>query len=133
MRMFRVVVGGNEYEVGIEEITEKATGSAAERPALTPRPAAPQPAARVKTPAAGTAAPAQEATSEGTIVAALPGTVTDVKVSEGDKVKRGDTLMILEAMKMENEIKAPFDGVVSAIRVAKGAAVNTGVVLMVLA
>lgn len=135
MRMFRVVVGGNEYEVGIEEITEKATGRAAERPAPTARPAAPQPAAKAKTAAASTAtaAPAQEAASEGTIVAALPGTITDVKVNEGDKVKRGDTLMILEAMKMENEIKAPCDGLVTSIRVAKGAAVNTGVVLMVLA
>ena len=136
MRMFRVVIGGNEYEVGIEEITEKATaGTTTQTPGPTPQPAvAPQPAARevASAPSAKTAPPPQEAASEGTITAAMPGTITDVKVSQGDKVKRGDTLMILEAMKMENEIKAPFDGIVSAVHVEKGAAVNAGIVLMVI-
>ena len=56
----------------------------------------------------------------------MPGTVLDVKVSVGQKVKNGDTLLILEAMKMENEIAAPADGTVASINVSKGASVNTG-------
>lgn len=63
----------------------------------------------------------------------MPGTITDVKVQQGDQVKRGDTLMILEAMKMENEIKAPTDGTVETIEVAQGASVNAGMALLVIA
>lgn len=133
MRTFRVVVGGNEYEVSIEEITENATAPArASAPAAAPRAEAPQPVARQQAPAAKSPPPTP-AGGDGTILAAMPGTITEVKVSQGDKVKRGDTLMILEAMKMENEIKAPIDGIVSTIEVAKGAAVNAGMALMVLA
>lgn len=127
MRTFRVIVGGNEYEVAIEEITESAPALAARQAAVPSRAAAnptSRPAVKV---------PSKAPLGEGTILAAIPGTITDVKVNQGDSVKRGDTLMILEAMKMENEIKAPFDGIVATIEVAKGAAVNTGMALMVLA
>jgi biotin carboxyl carrier protein len=126
-----VLVGENEYEVAIEEITETANVSArhsAPAQQATSRPA-PQPAPRTATAKVAPKVP----TGEGAIVAAMPGTITDVKVKQGDTVKRGDTLLILEAMKMENEIKAHCDGVVSTIEVAKGAAVNAGMVLMVLA
>lgn len=132
MRMFRVVVGGNEYEVGIEEITE----GAAPQPAAAPRPAAapaePKPAPAAKPAQPQQAAPPQGGASEGTITAAMPGTITDVKVSQGDSVRRGDTVLILEAMKMENEIKSPVDGVVNSIEVTKGASVNAGMTLMVI-
>jgi biotin carboxyl carrier protein len=60
----------------------------------------------------------------------MPGTVLDVKVKEGDSVKYGDVLVILEAMKMENEIFAPADGVVASVNVSAGAAVNAGDVLV---
>jgi glutaconyl-CoA decarboxylase len=56
----------------------------------------------------------------------MPGTVLSLKVSAGQAVKRGDVLLILEAMKMENEISAPADGTVAAIRVQAGSTVNTG-------
>jgi len=135
MRTFRVLVGGNEYEVAIEEITEQGTAAgakpvAAERSSTGPvaQPVAPKPTA----PAKKAAVTPKPTAGEGTIVAAMPGTILDVKVSQGDTVKRGDTLMILEAMKMENEIKAPCDGVVAVIDVAKGTAVNAGMALMVL-
>ncbi len=133
MRTFRVVVGGNEYEVGIEEITDKATApSARATPAESSVPkTTAAPVARQKAPAAPAPAPSED--TNGTILAAMPGTITDVKVNQGDKVKRGDTLIILEAMKMENEIKAHKDGIVSSIKVNKGAAVNAGMALLVLA
>lgn len=131
MRTFRVIVAGNEYEVAIEEIFEHSTST---QPSSAARPAAPQPASKpiARANPSPTPAASKAPAGEGTIVAAMPGTITDVKVNTGDAVKRGDTLLILEAMKMENEIKAPCDGIVAAIEVTKGAAVNAGMALMVL-
>jgi glutaconyl-CoA decarboxylase len=62
----------------------------------------------------------------------MPGTILDVKVSAGQSVNAGDVLLILEAMKMENEIKAPAAGTVDSVPAAKGASVNSGDVLVVL-
>ena len=62
----------------------------------------------------------------------MPGTIVDIKVSLRDKVKMGDTLLILEAMKMENEIAAPVDGVVTQIIAVKGSSVSTGDLLVVI-
>lgn len=62
----------------------------------------------------------------------MPGTVLDVKVTEGQAVKAGETVLILEAMKMENEISAPSDGTVDKIVAAKGSSVNSGDVLITL-
>jgi biotin carboxyl carrier protein len=134
MRTFRVVVSGNEYEVSIEEITENATAPAARQstPVSAPQNTAAKPIARQQAQTA-TKAPPKAVASDGMITAAMPGTITDVKVNQGDHVKRGDTLMILEAMKMENEIKAHIDGIVSTIEVGKGASVNAGMALLVLA
>ena len=62
----------------------------------------------------------------------MPGTILDVKVAQGQAVKKGDVLLILEAMKMENEILAPQDGTVAQVAVSKGASVNSGDALVVL-
>ena len=62
----------------------------------------------------------------------MPGTILDVKVAQGASVKKGDVMLILEAMKMENEIMAPRDGVVAQVVVSKGASVNSGDPLIVL-
>jgi biotin carboxyl carrier protein len=66
------------------------------------------------------------------IKAPMPGSIIDVKVHQGASVKKGDILVILEAMKMENEIVAPRDGIISQVIAAKGASVSTGDVLLAL-
>ena len=116
MRKYNVNVNGTAYEVTVEEIQG---GAAAPAPVAAPAPApAPAPAA------AGSGEP---------VSAPMPGTLLDVKVSVGQAVKSGDVLMILEAMKMENEIMAPKDGPVTSVSATKGASVQSGDVLCTIA
>ena len=107
MKKYRVNVNGTVFEVEIEEMT-----GAPAAPAAAPAPAAP-------------AAPA----GGEKITAPMPGTILAVNVTSGSAVKKGDVLMILEAMKMENEIMAPCDGTVTSVSVTKGAAVESGTLL----
>lgn len=108
MRNYRVNVNGTEYEVAIEEIS----------------------ASEVKTAPAAKAAPAPKAAGAGEkVTAPMPGNILAVNVAAGQTVKSGDVLMILEAMKMENEIMAPKAGKVTAVTVSKGSTVATGDVL----
>ncbi|MCD8049857.1 MAG: biotin/lipoyl-binding protein [Clostridia bacterium] len=123
MRKFIINVNGNSYEVEVEEV---GADSAAPAPAA---PKAPTVSAAPK------AAPKKQAAPVGKgepVKAPMPGTVLDIKVANGASVKKGDVLVILEAMKMENEIMAPSDGVVTVVA-SKGASVNTGDVLVTLA
>lgn len=114
MKKYKVTVNGTAYEIELEVI-DKADVKA---PAVQAAPAAEnKPAAPV--------APVSNAGGE-TISSPMPGTILDVKVSNGASVKKGDVLMILEAMKMENEIMAGADGTVTAVAVSKGASVQTG-------
>ena len=106
MKKYRVNVNGSLYEVEIEEMAAPAAMSAP----------APAPAA------APAAAPAGAGAQ---IKAPMPGTILDVKVQNGQAVKKGDILVILEAMKMENEIQAPCDGTVGSVSVRKGDSVET--------
>lgn len=127
MRRFRVVVNGSEFEVAIEEIA--GAGTAADVAAV------PAPRDTVTSPAAAAARPVSRpaaASPTGAIIAQMPGTIVGVEVSSGDRVTRGQTLLILEAMKMANEVVAPADGIVGEVKVVKGVSVNAGDVLVVL-
>ena len=125
MRKFNITVNGKTYEVEVEEIGGVATVAA---PVAAPAAAAPAAA-----PAAPKAAPAASAPAGAAkINAPMPGTIVSVNVTEGQSVKSGDILCILEAMKMENEIVAPCAGTVKQVIATKGASVATDEVLAVL-
>jgi len=140
MKKFNITVNGRTYEVDVEEVggvlapapvrrTEAAPAPAA--PAPAPAASAPAPAASAPAPASPAPAPAAVAGGE-TINSPMPGTILDIKVKVGDAINSGDVLLILEAMKMENEIMAPKSGKVLSINVSKGASVNSGDVLVVI-
>lgn len=130
---YKVTLNGKTYEVEVEH------GKAVlldEYEALAPAPAAAAPtaspaaAAPVASPAP--AAPVDLAAGE-TVVAPMPGNIIRVDVKQGDTVKSGQILVILEAMKMENEIVAPKDGTVAQVVTSKGSVVDTGAPLVVIA
>lgn len=123
MKKYKVTVNGTAYEITLEAIdaADVKTAPAASAPAATP--AAPVAAAPVAAPAAGGE----------TVKSPMPGTILSVNVSAGSAVKKGDVLMILEAMKMENEIMSPCDGTVSAVSVSKGSSVESGTPLCTIA
>lgn len=116
MKKYRVNVNGSLYEIEIEEMDASAAKRA---PAAPPAPAA---------------KPAPAPVGAGTKVnAPMPGTILDVKVQAGQSVKRGQVLVILEAMKMENEIQAPCDGKITGVNVRKGDSVETAALLCTIA
>ena len=117
MKKYRVNVNGSLYEVEIEEMEAPAAGAAA--PAAVQAPAAPK-------------APAAPAGGQ-QIKAPMPGTILDVRVQAGQAVKKGQVLVILEAMKMENEIQAPCEGTVSSVSVRKGDSVETQALICTIA
>lgn len=127
MKRFHIKVNGNAYDVEVEEVGGAA---AAPAPATVPAASAPAPAAApaANVPAAPVAAaPAASAPAGAeTINAPMPGNILGIHVKTGDQVTKGQVLLVLEAMKMENEIMAPADGTVSQVYAAEGAAVNTG-------
>lgn len=123
MKSLRITVNGKTYEVQVEETDSVEI--------------APQPIQNNSTTAA---APAQQekpvetkptASAAGqSVTSPMPGNILDVKISQGDSVKMGQILIILEAMKMENEITSPCDGIVSSVLVRKGDAVDAGAVMV---
>ena len=119
MKNYRITVNGNVYDVTVEE-----TGSTPSTPDVSAPISAPvaTPAPKV-TPVASAGAGAVKVTSP------MPGKILAVKTSVGAAVKKGEVLLILEAMKMENEIVAPQDGTVASIDISEGASVEAGAVL----
>ena len=112
MKKYRVTVNGTVYEVELEELTGSAPVSAPAAPAAAPAPTAPAAGEQIRAP--------------------MPGNILAVNVTAGQAVKKGDVLMVLEAMKMENEIMCPRDGVVASVNTSKGASVESGTLLCVL-
>ena len=119
MKKYNVTVNGTAYEITLE-VVDAADVKAAPAPTAAPAPAA---------------APAPTAAPAGgeTVTSPMPGTILSVNVQNGASVKKGDVLMVLEAMKMENEITCPVDGTVASVNVQNGASVETGAVLCVIA
>lgn len=120
MKNYVITVNGTSYEVSVEEV-----GGAAPVQTAAPKAAAPAPKAAPKAAASGAQGPVK-------VNAPMPGKILNVKASVGQAVKKGDVLLILEAMKMENEIVAPEDGTVASINVAVGDSVEAGAVLATL-
>lgn len=114
MKNYRITVNGTSYDVSVEELS----GGAA--PVAAPVAAAP-----VAAPAAAPAAPAPAAGSV-KVSSPMPGKILAVKANVGDSVKKGQVILILEAMKMENEVVAPEDGTIASIDVTVGASVESG-------
>ena len=127
MKAFNITVNGQVYEVQVEEVGGAAPVAA---PKVAAAPVAAPAAAPKAAPAPKAAAPV--AAGAATITSPMPGKILDVKVKAGDAVKRGDVVLILEAMKMQNEIMAPADGKIADIRVSAGQAVATGDVMVVM-
>ena len=126
MKNYTITVNGNVYEVTVEE---GFTGAASAPKAAAP---APKAAPKAAPAAAPKAAPAPAAAGSVAVTAPMPGKILGVKASAGQAVKRGQVLLILEAMKMENEIVAPQDGTVASINVAVGDSVEPGATLATL-
>ena len=143
MKEYKYKINGNEYTVAINEVcdtTAKVTVNGAEYTVEWEKPVEEKPVVKVQPVAAKPAAapapaakPAAAAPAGGYgIKTPLPGVIIDVKVNIGDTVAKGQTVVVLEAMKMENNINADRDGKVAAIQVAKGDTVADGAVLVVL-
>ena len=136
MRKFNIKVNGQAYEVEVEEVAGGCAPAPVVPVAAAPAPAVAPVAAPAPEKAEAKAAPAPApvaAPAGGTqLKAPMPGTVIDFKATNGAAVKKGQTVLILEAMKMENEIVAPADGVITFVA-SKGASVNTDDLLAVIA
>ena len=137
MKRFQVTVNGTPYDVQVAELAAGAPPVTVAPPPVVVAAPPPTPVAvPIPTPTpAPVAAPAPAAAPSGgagavEVTSPMPGNIWDVRCSAGQVVTRGDVLIILEAMKMENEIVAPEDGTVAAIHVSKGDTVETGALLV---
>ena len=128
MKKYNITVNGTSYEVVVEEVSAEGADSSHVFTAPAAAPAA-APKAAPKT----TAPAASGAKGSVSVTAPMPGTILAVKVAVGQAVKKGETVCVLEAMKMENEIPAPQDGTIASVNVQKGSSVNANDVIVTLA
>lgn len=131
MKNLKITVNGTVYDVQVEEVSGSAPGAAASAPvAPAAKAAAPAPA-QASAPAAPAPAPKTAVPADAELISSpMPGTIVSVNVTPGQAVKKGDVLLVLEAMKMENEIMAPHDAAVAAVHVNKGDSVDSGTPLV---
>ena len=134
---YKVTLNNRVYEVEVEEgsamlVDEYALAAPAAPAPAAPAPAAPAPVAPAAPAPVAPAASAPLAAGEA-VKSPMPGNILKINVAQGQSVKEGDTLIVLEAMKMENDVVAPRDGTVAQIVVTKGAVVETGSPLVILA
>lgn len=123
MKNLKITVNGRTYDVQVEEVSSDGSQ------AVQATPSAPS-INTVNSQTSNASSPVPASSGSGDpIEAPMPGTILDIKVTKGQKVSKGETLLILEAMKMENEIVSPRDAVVSDIRVSKGQNVDSGTLL----
>ena len=134
-----VTLNGKNYEVDVTETDAIVTGvtqvpvMVAAAPAVAAAPvAAPAEAPKAEEAPAAPAAPAAPTASGTQVKAPMPGSILAVKASAGQAVKAGDVIVVLEAMKMENDIVAPCDGTIKEILVTKGSTVNTDDILAII-
>ncbi len=120
MKNYRITVNGTAYDVAVEELGAGAAPAVATPVAAAPVAAAPAPAPAAPAPAASGAAGGI------TVSSPMPGKILSVKASVGQAVKKGDVILVLEAMKMENEVVAPEDGTIATINVAANDSVEAG-------
>lgn len=124
MKNYRITVNGTSYDVSVEELSGGAAPVAA--PVAAAPVAAPAPAAAPAAPAPAAPAPAAGGAGSVKVSSPMPGKILAVKANVGDSVKKGQVILILEAMKMENEVVAPEDGTIASIDVTVGASVESG-------
>ena len=129
MKTYNITINGVTYAVEVEEVGGVAAPAAAPAPVAAPAAA---PAAPKAAPAPAAAPKAAGKAGSVTVKAPMPGNINKVNVKPGDAVKKGDVLVVLEAMKMENDVCAPEDGTVASVEVVKGATVETDAVLVTL-
>ena len=122
MKNYRITVNGTAYDVAVEEVGAGAAPAAAPVAAPVAAPAAPAPAPAAASGAAGSIV----------VAAPMPGKIINVKANVGQSVKKGEVILLLEAMKMENEVVAPEDGTVASINVSAGDTVEGGYTLATL-
>jgi glutaconyl-CoA decarboxylase len=131
MKKYMIYINGKSYEVEVEEVRgggQSAAQAPTAAPSATPNPAPTPAPAAAPAPAAPAKAPAAQGSKS--VTSPMPGNIWKVLVKPGDVVKSGDVLIILEAMKMENEIFAAEDAVVASVEVKEGDSVGTGDVLV---
>ena len=125
MKKFNITVNGATYQVEVEEVCVAPVAAKA-------APAAAAAAPKAAAPKAAAAAPAEVGAGDTAVASPMPGKIIKVLVEAGKAVKKGDVLMILEAMKMQNEITAPVDGTIKSVNAAADQGVKTNDILAVI-
>ncbi len=131
MKTYNITVNGVTYTVTVD-VEEVGATAAPAAPVAAPAPAAAPKAAPTPAPKAAPAPKASGAAGAISVKAPMPGNILKINCKAGASVKKGDVLMVLEAMKMENDICAPQDGVVASVEVTQGATVETDALLVTL-